>query len=189
MVTKLSNEERKKVVEGFYAKVMDGFPAAKDWVKNMVEASIPELPEDATAEQLDAWVELATILEDPSFVASMRAGASDFWSNDVDLVALEKIRGEFLVAAAEARGRGVDPSSEEATAFVRRFIGKMAAFYGESEERVTERMRAQYDRRAREDDPVLLGRGAVASRRAITERLPAVRRRACAPHRPHPHPS
>ena len=148
MVTKLSNEERKKVVERFYAKVMDGFPAARDWMKNMVEASVPDLPEDATAEQLDAWVELATILEDPSFVASMRAGASDFWSKDVDPVALEKIRGEFLVAAAEARGRGVEPKSEEAATVVRRFIGKMAVFYGEPEERVTARMRAQYDRRA-----------------------------------------
>jgi DNA-binding transcriptional MerR regulator len=148
MVTKLSKEERKKVVEGFYAKVMDGYPVPHDWVKNMVEASVPDMPEDATAEQLDAWVELATMLEDPSFLANMRSGASDFWSKDVDMAALQKIQGEFTVAAAEVRGRGVDPKSEEATAFVRRFIGKMAAVSGQTEDQVTERLRVQYDRRA-----------------------------------------
>ncbi len=148
MVTKLSNEERRKVIEGFYAKVMDGYPVAHNWVKNMVEASVPDLPDDASAEQLDAWVELATMLEDESFVASMRAGASHFWSKDIDVLALQKIQGEFTRAADDARARGVDPKSEEAMEFVRHFIGKMAAVSGETDEAVTARMRAQYDRRA-----------------------------------------
>jgi len=148
MVTKLSNEERKKVIERFYEKVMDGFPAAKEWSRNMIEASIPDLPDDATPEQLDAWVELATLLEDASFVEATRANAVQFWSNDVDMLALQKIQGEFSREAAAARAGGVHPTSEEATAFVLRYIGKMAAAAGETDEQVTARMRAQYDRRA-----------------------------------------
>ena len=148
MVTKLSNEERKKVIERFYDKVMDGFPAAEGWMRNMIDASVPDLPEDASAEQLDAWVELATMLDDESFVASVRAQAVNFWSKDVDMMALQKIQGEFTRDAADARARGLDPTSEEATAFVRRYIAKMAAAAGETEEQVTSRMRTQYDRRA-----------------------------------------
>lgn len=148
MVTKLSNEERKKVIERFYDKVMDGFPAAKEWTRNMIEASIPDLPEDATPEQLDAWVELATLLEDESFVATTRANAVQFWSKDVDMLAMQKIQGEFSREAADARARGVDPTSEEAMDFVRRYLSKMAAVAGETDEQVTARMRAQYDRRA-----------------------------------------
>ena len=148
MVTKLSNEERRKVIERFYDKVMDGLPAAKEWTRNMIEASIPDLPEDATPEQLDAWVELATLLEDESFVQTTRANAVQFWSKDVDMLALQKIQGEFSREAAEARARGVDPTSEEAMAFVRRYINKMAVTAGETDEQVTARMRAQYDRRA-----------------------------------------
>jgi DNA-binding transcriptional MerR regulator len=148
MVTKLSNEERRKVIEGFYAKVMDGFPVAKAEMRNMIEASVPDLPEDATPEQLDAWVELATMLEDESFVASTRAQTVDFWSKEVDVLALQKVQGEFTHAAAEVRARGVDPHSEEGMDFVRQFIAKMAAVSGETDEQVTARLRAQYDRRA-----------------------------------------
>lgn len=148
MVTKLSNEERRKVIERFYDKVMAGFPAAKEWTRNMIEASIPDLPEDATSEQLDAWVELATLLEDETFVEATRANAVQFWSKDVDMLALQKIQGEFSREASEARARGVDPTSEEAMAFVRRFIAKMAATAGETDAQVTARMRTQYDRRA-----------------------------------------
>ena len=148
MVTKLSNEERRKVVERFYAKVMDQYPVAEAWVRNMVEASLPDLPDEPTPEQVDAWVELAALLEDESFVANMRTQASEFWSKDVDMAALQRVQGEFSRAAAEARARGVDPTSEEAMDFVRRFIGRMAAVSGETDEAVTARMRAQYDRRA-----------------------------------------
>ncbi len=148
MVTKLSNEERKKVIERFYDKVMDGFPAAKEWTRNMIDASIPELPEDATPQQLDAWVELATLLEDESFVQATRANAVQFWAKDVDTLALQKIQGEFSREAAAARARGIEPTSEEAVAFVRRYVGKMAAAAGETDEQVTERLRTQYDRRA-----------------------------------------
>lgn len=148
MVTKLSNEERRAVIERFYAKVMDGHPIAHEWVRNMIEASVPDLPEDATAAQLDAWIELATMLDDPSFVASVRAQANDFWSKDVDLGALQRLQGEFARIATDARGRGVEPPSDEAHALVQGLIGKLAAISGEEPSAITARMRAQYDRRA-----------------------------------------
>jgi murein L,D-transpeptidase YcbB/YkuD len=148
MVTKLSKEERRKVIEDFFGKVMDGIPAADDWVKNMVEASVPDLPDDPTSEQLDAWIELTTILDDPSFVASMRAQATDFWSKDVDVAALQRSHAEFGRVASDARARGVDPTSEEAWTLVRGLIAKTAAAVGLDETKMTERMRQQYDRRA-----------------------------------------
>src|SRR5690606_20597683 len=90
MVTRLSKDERRKVIASFFAKVMDGLPAANEWVKNMIEASVPDLPDEPTAEQLDAWIELTKILEDESFVESMRAQATEFWSKDADLAALQR---------------------------------------------------------------------------------------------------
>jgi DNA-binding transcriptional MerR regulator len=146
MVTKLSNDERRRVIEAFYAKAMGGLPVAHDGLKDMVDVSVPTLPEDATPEQLDAWVELATILDEESFVASVRTQA--FWSIDVDPLRLDRIQGEFVRAAAEARARGVDPESTEASAFAQDFIGRIAAVSGETDEAVRERLRARFDRRA-----------------------------------------
>ncbi len=148
MVTKLSKDERRKVIEDFFAKVMDGVPAANEWVKNMIEASVPDLPEEPTAEQLDAWIELSKILEDESFVASMRAQATEFWSKDADVAALQRSQAEFHRVAADARARGVDPKSEEAWTLIRGLIAKMATAVGLDEAAMTERMRKQYDRRA-----------------------------------------
>src|SRR5690606_20868799 len=134
--------------EDFFGKEMDGFPVASDWVKSMVEASIPDLPNDPTAEQLDAWIALATMLDDPSFVASMRAQATDVWSRDVDVAALQRSHAEFGRVASDARARGVDPTSEEAWTLIRGLIAKTAAAVGLDEAGMTERMRQQYDGRA-----------------------------------------
>jgi DNA-binding transcriptional MerR regulator len=148
MVTRLSNEERRKVIERFYLKVTDGWPQSNEWVRGMVEASTPDLPDDATPEQLDAWVELATMLEDPTFIASMRAQASDFWSKSIDHEGMRKAQSEAARIAGEARARGVLPTSPEATTIVRGFISSMAVATGaEDEASVTERMRALYDPR------------------------------------------
>ncbi len=49
----------------------------------MIETTVPELPDEPTPEQYDAWIELSAILNDPSLVANMRANASDVWDRDV----------------------------------------------------------------------------------------------------------
>ena len=51
----------------------------KEEVRQMIETTVPELPDDPTPEQCDAWIELSAILNDPSFIAKMRANASDAW--------------------------------------------------------------------------------------------------------------
>lgn len=148
MVTKLSKDERRKVIASFFAKVMDGLPAANEWVKNMIEASVPDLPDEPSPEQIDAWIELSKMLEDASFVDNMRAQATEFWAKDVDLAALQRSQAEFHRVASDARARGVDPTSEEAWTLIRGLIAKMASAVGLDEAAMTERMRKQYDRRA-----------------------------------------
>lgn len=148
MVTKLSNEERRKVVEGFFEEVMKGHDTAKEWIRDMVEASVPDLPAEPTPAQVDAWIELASLLEDRSFVESMRAQASSFWTKDVDRAALQRLDAESVRAASAARERGIGPTSDAAQAIVRGFIAKVAAVTGEVPEALVARMRAQYDPRA-----------------------------------------
>ncbi|WP_236514747.1 MerR family transcriptional regulator [Sandaracinus amylolyticus] len=149
MVTKLSFEERKRAIERFYTKVMEGAPVPSDWIEQMVATSTPELPDDPSAGQLDAWIELASMLDDDEFVAAMRVNAESFWARDVDVAALRAIQSELVRAASEARARGVDPRSDEARALVRSYLGRTAAASGDVDgATMLARLRAQYDRRA-----------------------------------------
>lgn len=148
-VTRLSSQERKAVITRFYDQVADGVAIDRDWVRSMVDASSPELPPDATPAQLDAWIELAELLADPTFVASMRAVAADAWNDRVDRAALMRATGETMKSVREARERGVDPASPEALAVAQRFVEASAAANGVApDEAFRDRFRKTHDPRA-----------------------------------------
>ncbi len=122
MVTKMSKEERRKVIERFYERVLEGHPHSKEQLANMIDASVPDLPDDPTAEQLDAWLELTKLLEDEDFIASMHAQAKDSWSEKIDQAAMTAARAEAAAAAREARARGIEADAPEAKAIAERFF-------------------------------------------------------------------
>jgi DNA-binding transcriptional MerR regulator len=126
MVTRLSNDERRKVIESFYERVAEGMPIDRQWMKQMIDATAPALPDDASAEQLDAWIELAGILEDPTFLESMRANAADFWTKDLNLELFREAKDRVAKAAADARAKGLSPASKEAAAIVDDWATSMA---------------------------------------------------------------
>ena len=129
-VTRLSNEERKAVIERFYEKVAEDIPIDKQWMRSMIEASAPKLPDDPTPAQLDAWLELAEIVADPKFVESLRANAKEVWKPGFDLGALRAANDEVLALAKDARRRGVSPESDEAKTIIETYIAGMARTSG-----------------------------------------------------------
>lgn len=129
-VTRLSNEERKAVITRFYEQVAEGVPMDAEWQRGMIEASSPKLPDDATAAQLEAWIELAEILADPTFVANMRVMAAVTWDESVDQAALLRAQSEAIAATRAARARGAAPDSAEALVIAERFVCASAAANG-----------------------------------------------------------
>jgi DNA-binding transcriptional MerR regulator len=119
-VTRLSNEERRSVIEGFYDRVSEGIPIEEQWKRRMIEASTPELPESPTPAQLDAWVELAEIVSDPKFVEGLRESARDIWGK-TDMEAMSCANDEVAASTKEAAARSVAPESEEARRIVERY--------------------------------------------------------------------
>lgn len=126
-MTRLSQAERRNVVERFYDRVSDGTKMDLAWVRQMVEASIPELPDEPTPEQCDAWIELAEILNDPGFIANMRTNASDVWEKEgFDPAAYQAESEEMRRKAKAAIDRGVAPTSEQAGVMARDWLQTMA---------------------------------------------------------------
>jgi len=128
---RLSQAERRSVVERFYEKVSDGIRIDSSWVRQMIEASIPELPDEPTPEQCDAWIELSEILGDPEFIANMRSSANEFWDRDgVDPAAYREAGEQMRLKAKEVIDRGLAPTSGEGAALVQSWMETLARTMG-----------------------------------------------------------
>ncbi len=128
-VTRLSNEERKAVIRGFFDQVAQDIPIDESWKRQMVEASAPKLPDNPSPEQLDAWIELAEMVSDPSYVKSLRDNAKEVWGK-FDMVRMKKASDDANAAAKDCMARSIAPQSGEAKEIVERYAAALAAAKG-----------------------------------------------------------
>ncbi|MGH2943362.1 MAG: MerR family transcriptional regulator, partial [Solirubrobacteraceae bacterium] len=88
-LARLGAEERRNIVVDFVDEVFDGLDADPGIAARM-RAATPELPDDPTTEQVEAWIELAELVRDEDFRGRIRAMAqrsSDERAADSDLAA------------------------------------------------------------------------------------------------------
>jgi len=143
-VTQLTNEDRKNVIERYYQRIADGIPPDSPWRKTLAEASKPQLPDNPTPEQLDAWIELSELLTDESFVERQRNQAREAAENKLDMLKLRSANMEAARAAASARAQGASPGSEAGRAVVEGFLASIADAAGKP---IDERLRhGMYER-------------------------------------------
>ncbi|TWH21151.1 MerR family transcriptional regulator [Prauserella rugosa] len=67
----MSDEQRKRLVDEFWDEVTDGLDVDTEFYAWMRSAK-PELPDDPSAEQLEAWIEFAELVSDAEFRALIR---------------------------------------------------------------------------------------------------------------------
>lgn len=149
-VTRLSNEERKAVIERFYDRVSKDIPIAEEWRQKMIAASTPELPENPTPEQLDAWIELAELMNDTKFIEGLRDNAKEVWGK-FDMEKMRAAGDECAVAAAEAIAKGHGPRSPEARVVIEDYAKKLLDARHEGGTFGPKTMRGMRERFARQD--------------------------------------
>ncbi|MGX1250061.1 DNA-binding transcriptional MerR regulator [Streptomyces ambofaciens] len=71
-LARLSAAERRRIIEDFMAEVFAGIDTADPDIRTRLRFAAADLPDDPTSEQVDAWVELAELIQDPEFRATMR---------------------------------------------------------------------------------------------------------------------
>jgi DNA-binding transcriptional MerR regulator len=71
-LARLSAAERARIVEDFKAEVYAGLTVDES-LRDRVRDLRIDLPDDPTPEQVDAWIELAELVQDPGFRARLRA--------------------------------------------------------------------------------------------------------------------
>lgn len=126
-----SADEAGRIMEEFIASVFADHP--DDPFAARMRAALPELPEEPSDAQIDAWVELAGLVGDPGFRARMRqmvtegarlrAGSGISDSDDPT----QRAGRAVVDRAGAALAAGVAPKSAEAAAIVDELVGLFAA--------------------------------------------------------------
>ena len=115
-LARLTGDERRRLTDEFLDAVFAGLGRDADHT-GIRRSMTPELPDDPTEEQLEAWIELAELSLDPDFRARVRSGAEGraadlpdggFGQPRPDVVAIARDH------AAAALATGITPQSSRA---------------------------------------------------------------------------
>ncbi|NEE09616.1 MerR family transcriptional regulator [Streptomyces sp. SID7499] len=125
-LARLSAAERRRIVEDFMAEIFEGIDTADPDIRRRLRFAAAHLPDDPTPEQVDAWVELAELIQDPGFRAQMRQmvefNAADR-GPDVPAGSSLWFMSRLVSLAGQARRRGIAPGTPEADEVLRDLIG------------------------------------------------------------------
>lgn len=121
-MTHLSQTQFRAAVERFYDKVAAGAHIDDAWKQQMIDAATPVLPEEPTAEQIDAWNEIMAILADEAYLADIKAGARTMWTKDFDPAAYAKAANATFDDVKAAIARKDDPTSEAGLRIARAWL-------------------------------------------------------------------
>ncbi|MFJ2392306.1 MerR family transcriptional regulator [Streptomyces sp. NPDC087843] len=125
-LARLSAAERRRIMEEFVEETFHGLDTADPVIRERMRAMAVDLPDDPTPEQVDAWVELAELLQDPEFRARMREvaefNAADRGHESPAGASLWFAR-RLIQLAARARERGIEPGTPEAGEVLRDLLG------------------------------------------------------------------
>jgi DNA-binding transcriptional MerR regulator len=128
-LAQLTTHERGQLVADFLGSVFTGLDDQPAY-PGVIVSMTPELPDDPTTEQIEAWLELAELCRDPDFRARMRRLAQQH-AADHDVPGLPRPDAVAVVrdAVAGALAADVDPTGPEAEPVVTAVISRYAGLH------------------------------------------------------------
>ncbi|SDP91642.1 MerR family transcriptional regulator [Lentzea jiangxiensis] len=135
-LARMSDEERQRILDDFFEEVFGPYELDPQFEQHMRSVRI-ELPDDPSTEQLEAWVELAKLVQDPDFRASVKRMSQqheEYRRNGEDMGPRSENQMEaFTFAIAQAReaiDAGIAPGSAAADEVVDRVNANWAQALG-----------------------------------------------------------
>ncbi|MBT1159951.1 MerR family transcriptional regulator [Aminobacter anthyllidis] len=125
-VTKLSQSEFRAAIERFFDDVASDAKMSPEWKKQMIDASTPDLPDDPTPEQVDAWTEIMAFVSDKEYVAELRKSMSSMWNGEFDPAAYAEASNATFARVRQAIDEGAVPESETGKAIAREWLENSA---------------------------------------------------------------
>ena len=137
-LAQLSDAERRRMIEDFLDDVFRGLDIDPKF-EHAMRSAMPDLPEEPTTAQIEAWVELAELVAQPDFRRRIRQMAERAAEDraaghaEYDARALEATAELVASRSREAVASGIDPASAEAAPIVDELAASYARFRGESD--------------------------------------------------------
>ncbi|QHC21145.1 MerR family transcriptional regulator [Streptomyces sp. GS7] len=116
-LAKLSEDERRRLIGDFLDTAFSGLLDANPEFGGITRSMTPELPDTPEAEQVEAWVELAELSQDPDFRAGMRRMAEHYVADHAQVSTTCPRRdpaAAVLDQVGPALAAGIDPGSLQA---------------------------------------------------------------------------
>jgi DNA-binding transcriptional MerR regulator len=134
-LAKLSDVERRRIIHQFIDEAFGDLDANPGLVA-MLRSAMPELSDDPIPEQVDAWVELAELVQDPDFKASVRRAAEYQAAERVDgdrSGLHHELTNQIRQRVEAALAGGIDPASERARMVLEDLVGRYAQTFGKAD--------------------------------------------------------
>jgi hypothetical protein len=115
-IVQLSEAERHRIINDFIDSTFGDLDANPEFVA-LLRSAMPDLPDEPTAEQVDAWIELAELVQDPAFKASVRRMAQHQAAQraDGDQTGLHHdLTNQIQQLVEAAIAAGIEPGSAQA---------------------------------------------------------------------------
>ncbi|PTM86021.1 MULTISPECIES: MerR family transcriptional regulator [unclassified Streptomyces] len=125
-LARLSAAERRRIMEEFVEEMFHGLDLVDPDIRERMRNTAVNLPDDPTPEQVDAWVELAEMVQDPEFRAQMRKAAEFNHADrgpETPAGASMWFAKRLVELVGRAREKGVAPESPEADKVLRKLLG------------------------------------------------------------------
>lgn len=130
-IARATADERRRIINEFLDSIFAGVPVDPEF-EAMMRRAQPDLPDDPSPEQVEAWVELATLVADEDFRRTLREmGARTFGADGRQPLFTDHEVGRRVMTligtrAGEAVAQGIAPDSTEATAIVNELVAAYA---------------------------------------------------------------
>ncbi|WP_424533093.1 MerR family transcriptional regulator [Sphaerisporangium viridialbum] len=131
-LAKLSEEERRRLIGEFLDTAFGSLDADHEFV-GIMRSLTPELPDNPEAEQVEAWVELAGLSQDPDFRASVRRMAEHHAADRAEGGTTRPRRDPAAMVRDQvgpALAAGLDPASSQADPVVAAVMAQYARVFG-----------------------------------------------------------
>ncbi|GEM44459.1 MerR family transcriptional regulator [Deinococcus cellulosilyticus] len=125
----LNARERQQFVGQQIDRMLQDVPADPVWVRNLWKGPIMQVPEDLSEEQFEAWLELADLMLDDTFIARSQQMGQEFWSQFPDARSRERfmaVQQQTEQMMADAVKRQVLPDSEEGQKCIQQVLSMFA---------------------------------------------------------------
>ncbi|HEY6794496.1 MAG TPA: MerR family transcriptional regulator [Kineosporiaceae bacterium] len=152
----MSDDDRDRLIAQFWDFVTDGLDVHPSYLERLHNQR-PNLPEEPTTEQLEAWIELAEIVQDEQFCTALRDHLRRIFSTEQgklmaspEIMAHAERHRQLFLEAQAAQQAGVSADSPQARDIAERMAAHSAEFVaamtGGARRRQSRRIMANFDR-------------------------------------------